>query len=101
MSFAGRGIRAHGHRDEATQKPARLLIQNQSLAYYSNCLRDHLFARSNWKGCVMRTWWTATACVTTLAAVLAVVLFANYGALSPYFQGVAVETAGVLLEILL
>ena len=48
----------------------------------------------------MRAWWIATTCVTLLAGALAIALFLKYEVLTPYFQGVAVES-GVLLEVLI
>lgn len=49
----------------------------------------------------MKAWWIATASVTLLAGALATTLFLNYDELTPYFQGVAVESAGALLEVLI
>lgn len=49
----------------------------------------------------MKAWWIATAGVTLLAGALAIALFLNYEVLTPYFQGVAVESAGVLMEVLI
>lgn len=49
----------------------------------------------------MKAWWIATAGVTLLAGALALALFLNYDVLTPYVQGVAVESAGVFLEVLI
>ena len=49
----------------------------------------------------MKWWLIGAICITTLAGLIALSLAVWYDHLSPYFQGVAVESAGVFLDALL
>ncbi|MER9414049.1 pentapeptide repeat-containing protein [Mesorhizobium sp. M0589] len=49
----------------------------------------------------MRSWLAAVGVLLLVVLALAISLYAEYDNLSPYFQGVAVESAGVLIEVVL
>lgn len=49
----------------------------------------------------MNGWWKATAVVLAATAILVVALYVTYDQLTAYFQGIAVEAGGVLLEVIL
>ena len=49
----------------------------------------------------MRTWWLGVGVVLGVTGLAALILYLTYDNLPAYFQGVAVETGGVFLEVLL
>lgn len=49
----------------------------------------------------MKSWLAAVGVLLLVVLALAATLYVEYDNLSPYFQGVAVESAGVLMEVVL